>query len=289
LVPPALLSGRILAAWSILHVLSIDIAAGAAASGAMAAAVAGVEMRLGWWILLPLSVWVIYTADHLLDGWKAGSAAVNPRHSFHFRHMRILSMCALCAAILCAGLAFFAIREVVLAGGVILICVCALHLALARWDKFKLGKEFSVAAIYTAGVWFGPLLASRAALFYPYVFLSIFLLAAVLNLVMSSVMDAEMDEKEGMTYLLRFISPARAGRLVQAGSVIGVLLGALLAAFMFVQSPGKPQLWLAAAVLAVLCAAPGLILRFAHLGSPLYRIAGEGVFLLGFVPWLSAR
>lgn len=282
-------SSRILALWSLFHVLSIDIAAGAAASGAMAAAVCGERMRWGWWVLLPLSVWVIYTADHLLDGWKAGSSAVNPRHLFHFKHMRLLASLAAAAALACAALAIFAIREIVFAGGLILACVCALHLVLARWDRFKLGKEFSVAAIYTAGVWFGPLLASRSGALYPYAFVCIFLLAAVLNLVMSSVMDRDMDEQEGMTYLLRFISPARASILVQTGSAAGVLAALLLAGAMYVLHPAKPPLWIAALVLAILTAAPGLILRFADRQSQLYRIAGEGVFLLGFLPWLAAE
>jgi hypothetical protein len=270
--------------WFFVHVLSLDIVAGAAASGALASAVLGVSMRWGFWVLLPLSVWVVYTADHLVDGWKTKGRSVNPRHRFHFEHARILSVFLAAAVVVCAGLALFAIREVVFVGGIILSLIAALHLALARYSRFRVGKEISVACIYTAGVWFGPILAAEFVPVYVWVLLGLFLAATILNLVMNSVMESELDEEEGMVYLLRFISVRRADSLVRIGSILCSLAALALAVYL-AQAAEGPAL-AGAFVVFALAAAPGLILRFADRKSQLYRLAGEGVYMLGFVPWL---
>lgn len=271
--------------WSLIHVLSLDIVAGAAASGALASAALDVQMRWGWWAILPLSVWVVYTADHLADGWKTGGNSVNPRHRFHYDHARILVVCLTAAAVVCAALALFAIREVVLFGGIILSLVAVLHLALARFSRFRAGKEVSVAFIYTAGIWFGPFLAADSVSVYAWILLILFLAATILNLIMNSIMESEMDAAEEMVYLLHFVPQERAERFVQIGSA-ACAFGGLLLAFSISRSGERIELLAAALVISCLGALPGLIVRIASRTSQLYRLAGEGVYLLGFLPWL---
>ncbi|TGK07806.1 prenyltransferase [Leptospira semungkisensis] len=272
--------------WFYIHVLSLDICLGVLGSGALATAVTGARMKTAWWLLLPLSVWVIYTLDHLLDGKKVGANSVNPRHKFHYDHFRILSLLCGIAAVVSLVLAFLLLREIVLLGGVLLSILAFLHLGLARWGKVRFGKEFSVALIYTLGVWFGPLLIVGFRSWTVPILLFLFFLGTILNLIMNSLMEAELDAKEGQVYLLGALSPKLAREWVLRLSLLGFLVALVLAAGIRKLAPGGSIT--SALVVALLCAVPGWILRYADKfqDSSKYRILGEGVFILGLIPWL---
>lgn len=272
--------------WFYIHVLSLDICLGVVGSGALAAAVTGAKMKSAWWVLLPLSVWVIYTLDHLLDGQRSGENSVNPRHRFHFENYRILIILCSLAALVCAVLALLLLREVVLLGGAILAALALLHLGIARWGRLRFGKEFSVALIYTLGVWFGPLLIVGFRNWTAPILLGLFFLGTVLNLVMNSLMEADMDAQEGQVYLLSALSPKLAKEWVLRLSLLGFLVSLLLAAGTRKFAPGGSVS--SCLVIALICAVPGIILRYSDRfkDSQEYRIVGEGVFILGLLPWI---
>ncbi|TGK44652.1 LA_0991 family prenyltransferase-like protein [Leptospira andrefontaineae] len=271
--------------WFYVHVLSLDICLGVLGSGALATIVTGAKMKTVWWFLLPLSVWVIYTLDHLLDGKKVGENSINPRHKFHYDHSKILTILCTIAAIISAVLAFLLLREIVLLGGVLLAALAVLHLGIARWGKIRFGKEFSVALIYTLGVWFGPLLIVGFRSWTSPILLFLFFLGTVLNLVMNSLMEAELDAKEGQVYLLGVLSPKLAKEWVLRLSLLGFLAALVLAGGIRKWAPGTSVS--ASLVIALICAVPGGILRYADKfqDSQKYRILGEGVFILGLIPW----
>ncbi|TGL63729.1 LA_0991 family prenyltransferase-like protein [Leptospira sarikeiensis] len=272
--------------WFYIHVLSLDICLGVLGSGALATVVTGAKMKTVWWLLLPLSVWVIYTLDHLLDGKKVGEHSINPRHKFHYDHSKILSILCGIAAVLAAILAFLLLREIVLLGGVLLATLAFLHLGIARWGKIRFGKEFSVALIYTMGVWFGPLLVVGFRSWTVPILLFLFFLGTVLNLVMNSLMEAELDKHEGQVYLLGVLSPKLAREWVLRLSLLGFISALVLAGGIRKWALGSSVS--ACLIIALICAVPGGILHYADRfqDSQKYRILGEGVFILGLVPWL---
>ncbi|EQA45095.1 putative membrane protein [Leptospira broomii serovar Hurstbridge str. 5399] len=272
--------------WFYIHVLSLDICLGVVGSGAYAVTVTGAKMKWAWWILLPLSVWVVYTADHLLDGRKVGESSVNPRHRFHFEYSKILIVLAFGGAILCAALALLFVREIVFLGGLILSVLAIVHLSLASWGKIRFGKEFSVATIYTLGVWFGPLLVVGFRSWITGVLLILFFLGTVLNLIMNSLMEMDLDEKEGLVYLLGTFSPESARDWVLRFSLLGAVAGLLLAGWTRKFEPAES---VSACIFAgLLCAVPGIILRYSDFfsGSQRYRMIGEGIYIIGFIPWI---
>ncbi|EPG64615.1 LA_0991 family prenyltransferase-like protein [Leptospira wolffii] len=273
-------------AWFYIHVLSLDICLGVIGSGALATSVTGAKMKPAWWILLPLSVWVIYTLDHLLDGQKSGTDSVNPRHKFHYDYRKPLIVACSVAALVCAALALLLLREIVLLGGAILAALAFLHLGIARWGRLRFGKEFSVALIYTLGVWFGPLLIVGFRSWAVPVLLLLFFLGTVLNLVMNSLMEADLDAKEGQVYLLSALSPELAKEWTLRLSLLGFLTSLLLAAGMRKFAPGVSVS--SSIVIALICAVPGGILKYSDRfrDSQNYRILGEGVFILGLLPLL---
>lgn len=259
--------------WSILHTLSLDITAGALASGALAVSITGAVLPAAFWLVLPVAVWTIYTADHIADAFRAQSLA-NPRHAFHKRFLMPMIILSGAAGIAGGGLAFFFLPLRILEGGLIVALLAAFHLLLPRLGVLSRGKEVSAAVVYSAGIWFAPLSVVDVAL-ESALFCLVFFFAVLLNLLMNSIMEIDLDRKENLVYLLSILAPRHAERFVKAGSVLG-LLAALLC-----MTPEHRCEWI---VLGLIAAVPGLILTFFPRTSQIYRIAGEGVYMLGFLP-----
>ncbi|GAB4430000.1 MAG: hypothetical protein OHK0011_12600 [Turneriella sp.] len=262
-----------------IEVLSLDVCAGVLGSAALAKTILQAQMKPCWWLLLPASVWVIYTVDHLFDAHKTGSAAVNPRHKFHSDHFLPLALSAIAMGLGCVGGAFWCLREIVFLGGAFMGTLALTHLALAYWGRIRIGKELSVAVIYTSGIWFAPFLNRRVevSLEIALAFL-IFFLAAVLNLFMNSVIEYSLDDKEQQVYILKTISPKIIRRFVVITAVMSTLAGILIASAVLPIAHRWEFTYL-----MFLCAVPGCILLFERFfrANARYRLPAELSFLAG--------
>jgi hypothetical protein len=173
------------------NLLSLDIAAGAVGGACYFSRILEVEVRLSALASLGLTVWIIYTTDHLLDARKISGRASTERHRFHQRHFR-----KLVAGVVLAGLADFVlilfIKRAVLYGGFLMFAVVILYLALHR----RLGwlKEVVVAVLYCGGVLLPSLLVTPILLqAVDYVLFLLFFITALINLLMFSWFDREYD------------------------------------------------------------------------------------------------
>ena len=54
----------------LFQAFSLDVVIGALAVGLFAIKLLLVRPNPWWWLVLALSVWVVYTADHLIDGFQ---------------------------------------------------------------------------------------------------------------------------------------------------------------------------------------------------------------------------
>ncbi len=259
------------------EVLSLDICAGVLGSAALAKTLLQAKMKPCWWFLLPASVWVIYTADHLFDARKTGSIAVNPRHKFHNDHFLPLAYAAATVGVCCVLGASWCLREIVFLGGAFMGALALLHLILAYWGKIRIGKEISVAAIYTCGIWFAPFL-NRSVSISTEIILAflLFLLAAVLNLFMNSVIEYSLDAREKQVFVLETIPQAIARQTVMITSLAAAVSGILIASAMIPVG----HRWEFTSLM-FLCAVPGLILLFQDFFSvhARYRLPAELAFL----------
>ena len=75
---------------SIYQVLSLDVVLGSLAVGMFAVKLLDVNPVLAWWFILPCAVWVVYTLDHLVDGFKRKGASSIYRHRFHYQNRWII-------------------------------------------------------------------------------------------------------------------------------------------------------------------------------------------------------
>ncbi len=273
-----------------LRLVSLDVVAGAIGSGIMVNRFTGAELEWPFFLLLGLSVWLIYTLDHLLDAHRLRDKASTPRHRFHFRHFRWLSGIWILLAV---GTGFLAVWQLSLTGvlfGLGMGGLTILHLLIVKLvgDKTSLFliKEFGVALVYAGGVWGLPILES-GTWDEPLIILSFvqFLLLALTNLLEFSWFEVEIDQQDGHTSFVRALGKAWSQR------VIFILLGVLGCVGFITTGLADPTTfegWLTyrvalihllmATLLAALVLFPQWFQRYER-----YRSYGDGAFLIPFL------
>jgi len=274
--------------YALLRILSLDVVLGAIASGSMVVYLRGEEMPWIWWLALPLSVWVIYTADHLLDAYRLKEHASTDRHRFHYRYMKPIGGIWVIGLMSCMSwIPWLAPPELLWfglgMGGLVLI-----HLALVYWVGNRISvlfvKEVGVGTIYAAGVWGGPLALHPPDAWLPWILLFLqFWALAMINLLTFSMYEREIDEKDGHTSFVRAIGTKRTRQLILGigGGVLG--LGASL---LYLQ-PGISWQLAQGVTWGMLAILIWVVLHERFFApNERYRIWGDAVFLLPGIIWV---
>lgn len=178
----------------LINILSIDVAIGAVCSALFFGRVNHTHVDPVTAVVLALSVWVIYTADHLLDAGKIKSRAAALRHQVHQQYYRILRNAIIGVTGLVAVLLFF-LPEAVLLHGMALAVMVLLYLFFH--PRLKGFKEICIAILYTAGVLVPSLKDLRTLEEIPFALLAVFALTAFINLVMFSWYSQKEDLQDG--------------------------------------------------------------------------------------------
>ena len=188
----------------LFQVLSLDVVLGSMAVGLFATRLLGVQANPWWWIILPVSIWVVYTLDHLTDGFKLKGNSTIYRHNFHYNNRKIIIVIILVLGLVAVVLAFIHLNERIIKGGfglgLIVLFYQSLNFANKRSDNFFFQKEFFIAVVYVVGiflapsVWYGkPLSGERLSI-------GLILIALVFaESVIISWFDVEKDKADGLT------------------------------------------------------------------------------------------
>lgn len=180
--------------YRLLNILSIDVAAGAVVCALFFAKIFDVSVIPFGLISLGLTVWIIYTADHMLDAYKIQRPASTERHRFHQQHFKKLFVFLIIAMVIDAiQLAF--IRKVVLYQGLALAVIVVVYFLAHRYLKFF--KEVIGAALYSGGVLLIPWsVNSGIASAYQLLLIAQFAMTALINLFLFSWFGLHQDEKD---------------------------------------------------------------------------------------------
>lgn len=135
-------------AYRIVNLLSLDVALGAMITALFFSRQLVAPVRAFGIIALGLTVWVIYTADRLMDVRHLTEPASSERHRFHQKYSKLLWI-AIVVAMLIVGVLLTFVRPSVLIGGLILAPIITIYLLLQK--KMPI-KELTVAVLYTLGV-----------------------------------------------------------------------------------------------------------------------------------------
>lgn len=179
----------------IINILSIDVALGSVCSALFFSKYLGSEVSVVSLLVLALSVWVIYTVDHLKDAYKLQGEASSARHRFHQINSRALRGVVMVVALLIFVLLYF-LPPMVLYVGLGLSAVVVLYLLFHVYLPYA--KEVVVAFAYTMGVCI-PSFNTRIDL--PVLLLCAFFVVALMNLLLFSWFSEPEDRADGIISL----------------------------------------------------------------------------------------
>src|SRR5690606_14638517 len=183
-----------------VNALSLDVAIGTVCSALFFAKVMRVNVQPLTLLVLGLSVWVIYTTDHLMDAVKIKKAASSLRHQFHQRHYRFLKRFVIMVSLITACLLFF-IPNPVLLGGLFLSVLVIVYLFIHLY--LKILKEVCIAILYATGILLPLYDGSMSKL--PGFLIIDFTLTALINLIIFSWFDRHQDNADGNSSIITFV------------------------------------------------------------------------------------
>lgn len=185
---------NLIRAYRLLNILSIDVAVGAVIGAMFFAKIFTVSVLLPGLISLGLTVWIIYTADHLLDARKLRQTASSERHRFHQKYFKLL-LTALIIGVMIDVIQLFYIRKIVFMQGLGLAGIILIYLLAQRSLKFL--KEVTGAILYAGGVLLIPWsVKTSEATGLQLILITHFALTALINLLLFSWFDKMQDEQD---------------------------------------------------------------------------------------------
>lgn len=277
------MGGGLRKGYAFLQLLSIDVILGALFSGMMVARLLAVDMPVYWYWVLPLSVWVIYTTDHLMDARRLKDSAHTPRHLFHYQYFKWIVLVWGGSILLCTLYVPWIISTEILYFGLGMGGLVLVHLALV-WligDRIAwfIHKELGVGAIYAAGVWGAPLaLYADTIPIWTWITAMQFFLLALLNLLTFSTYERETDALDQHTSFVRALGERRTRLLIGLLAILIIGLGF----YAVLISEPTSFLWSVQAVYALMLGTmlwvffDEKIFRLAER----YRLWGDAVFML---------
>lgn len=212
-------------AYRYLNILSIDVALGSLCCALFFAKLLRVHILPYGLISLGLTVWIIYTADHLLDASRIVTRASTKRHLFHQKYFNSIRK-ALVLAISLNSLLLFFIRERVLIGGIVLVIGIGMYLLAQRYFKFL--KEFLIAVFYTIGILLPSIMITDfLPQNIPWVVIIQFAIAALINLLLFSWFDYSRDKRDSTTSFATIVGTTTTCRCIVILFTVNVALNTI--------------------------------------------------------------
>jgi 4-hydroxybenzoate polyprenyltransferase len=259
--------------------MSIDVALGAVVCALFFAQRSQITFYAPGLISLGLTVWIIYTADHLMDVFSLNKMSATPRRRYHQRNFGILCILLVMALVMDIFMTLFIRRQIII-GGLLLAFIVVLYL----WGQRRISplKEFVGALLYSGGVLL-PVLSLQLAnvTSAKWIAFMVFFLTALINLVLFSWFDLEHDRKDRQTSLVTLFGWERTGMILK----ILFLVQGILLTVLSMKTSDLPEVLVLATMNSILCAL--FILRKHVAKNGIYRLAGDAIFLLplAFLNW----
>ncbi len=266
----------------LFQAFSLDVVIGALAVGLFAVKLLQVHPNPWWWLVLALSVWVVYTADHLIDGFQQKHAATIFRHRLHYRFRYFFMASLFIVSIFTLVLVLVFLDTRVLLWGIVIGPGALIYLGfiiLGRKKGFYFYKEFFISMFYVIGIWLAPLVWNSKALSLTVILtMVIFVLLVWAEGLLTALYERESDKGDQMQSFCTFYGRQTTRRLVLILLILCVLfsLGLLLLA-----SSLKMEylvLVIMASVLIAIHRFPAFFQR-----NERYRTLGELTFWLPFL------
>ena len=270
------------------HYLGLDIVLGALASSCFAARLFGTHPGFIWWITLALTVWLLYTGDHMLDAWRHRKKVQREMHYFLLKHRRLviysLGVVAAVDFMLVINLLDKELfKYALILAGLVLLFYAMRHVFRKNRFLFIPGELF-VLLLYMAGTWLGPAVSVEGGFETSHGLIAlIFGGVLLMNLGVISLYDLQLDSRMGIASLANMLGKKRTKNLLVVTG-IGIYLVSVLQ-FMVFDTDRYTQYAL------ILCGMATILLLVVYLpsrfrGNDLYRWTADAALFMGFLSLL---
>jgi len=271
----------------IVRTLSLDVVLGAIISSLFVAKYLSITLPVYVVLALGISVWIIYTADHLSDAYSTVHEAHSYRHRFHQRYFRPLSIAL---ATVATGSLYLLTRlpPVIIYSGVSILALVVLYFVLihVRTSSHHLPKELIIAILYSLGIFLAPLSLSSGMTPLVFILFIQFVMLALVNLLIISWYERANDLKDGYTNFVNQVGESKALSIIRTiilSLYLSVSLSMVLGGFSLYNLKAQ-------AIVLCMVLTLHLITRYRHLfGNPArYRTLADAVFCYPiFYLWCS--
>lgn len=219
--------------WKWLRALSLDVCVSACAVLYAFGYESGQPLRqFPPYFILVISVWILYTADHLWDALRIQHRAHTFRHRVHQRFFKRFVLAVDILLLIDLGLLWQWAPLPVVYGGLYLGFFSAIHFALELlpYHWVDISKELRVALIYVAGasLWHWAPLAPSGFTSGFWVLGISFLLLAWCNLLIIAAYERHSDQQDGQRSLAQRLPEASLRRLIYALLGLATVISAAL-------------------------------------------------------------
>jgi 1,4-dihydroxy-2-naphthoate octaprenyltransferase len=208
--------------YRLLNILSIDVALGAVCCAVWFSLLFNSSLKPQALASLGLTVWIIYTADHLLDARKIQGQASTNRHRYHQQHFKWLVFSLVIAVAIDLVFVVF-IRKIVFQWGLLLSGLMVLYFLTQQYLKYL--KEFIIALLFSFGVLLPSMaIAQRYPDFFELVVVIEFFLTALLNLLLFSWFDRHHDIRDKRESMVTLLGEQQSKRVLQFVFAVNMVL-----------------------------------------------------------------
>jgi hypothetical protein len=276
--------------YAVLRHLSLDVVSGAVGGAYMAATLFRSKLPWQWYAVLGISVWLVYTLDHLLDVRRLkDTVPTTARHRFHKRWFTPLAVIWLLLLATAVTLSVVYLPVGLLKAGGVVAAMALGHLALVAMVGSRntpgITKEMGVALVYCTGIWLPTWLTGDVRELgdtWKYCVMLQHFLLAFSNVLLLSLYERQQDAAAAQTSMVQWAGEKGVIRLVQ------VLLGLAMVAGGFALFGKLSKRMLAAETLMLLMLlAHAQILFFPELFRKRERYRAWADFSFNFT-WIMA-
>jgi len=271
-----------------LHYLSIDIVLGALASSCFAAQLFASDPGWGWWITLALTVWLLYTGDHMLDAWKHRKKIERDLHYFMMKNRKTMVWSMTLVAAVNVLLIFNLLDQEVMKyalflSGLVLLFYAMRHV-FRRNKILMIPGEFFVLLLYMSGTWLGPVVASETQLDPGHGMVAlIFAGVLLMNLGVISLYDMKLDKRMGIKSMAKLLGIKRTRNLL-LGTGIAIYLVSLLQFLVFEMDRYFQLALILTGMTTILLLVLYYPSRFRK--KDYFRLAADAVLMMGYLSLL---
>jgi 4-hydroxybenzoate polyprenyltransferase len=263
-----------------IRLFSLDIIAGAMASLIFSSTVMGIELPRSYYTVLALTVWLIYTADHLMDGAKTRGKSDSEARNFFYTYKIPIILVFLMVLVFTFRLSMYRLDEKIIEFGMAPAVAVIVYLLLNRYygsaPKWFFIKELWIALIYTLAIWGGPVIQAGDIVNPTQILLIVsFFLVIFGNVLIYSIYERETDIRENNKSLVRDFGIRAAVNTAVFSLALSML--SALSAYIFLHSElifCLPIVLIASSMLLII-SFPGVFLQ-----KKLYGIIADIILLL---------